>query len=69
MAAACGLGRPGLRRCRQGGLDCLVGDRGRGPGEQMAGRLVHSGGWLLCTIDRDQQGEKGQGAEGKARST
>jgi len=29
LAAACGPGRPGLRRYRQGGLDCLAGTGGQ----------------------------------------
>jgi len=31
VAATCGPGRPGLRRCRKGGLPCLASNRAQGP--------------------------------------
>ena len=39
LAASLGPGRPGLRRCRQGGLACPAGDRFLGAGGQ-AGRML-----------------------------
>ncbi|MCX6673837.1 MAG: hypothetical protein NTY37_08685 [Methanothrix sp.] len=41
VAAAIGPGRPGLRHCCQGGLDCLASDRARGQ-EARAGLTIRN---------------------------